>query len=347
MCTSAHRSTAGAVRDMATQPARSYWRMRNESLARLLGARTHSIALAQQGLLNHEQLQNAGISPYRIYRRSMAGEWSRVTRGVYNVMPEHSWPDRFAAVRLQAAWTGLLAVRNSIATGSCALALHGVWGLPLQIKPEVAGEEGISLQGPKGVRVRRYRNFPTVTKHGRLLATPVAALVQALPEMSRDTAVSTLDSAGNLGLITPEDLEALDCALAGRRGSRRVRAWLPLVDFRAHSPFESRARLQCHDTDLPAPDLQVEIFDGHGNRVARGDLGWQRTDGTWLLVDFDGRKYHEAPDALLVDRWRQNAIAMTARHTHLRFAWEDLRTGEIPQIIARALERDPPADDAQ
>src|SRR5699024_5823417 len=101
--------------------------------------------------------------------------------------------------------------------------------------------------GPQGVRVRRFREFATIQIHGRAVAAPVDALVQGLPEMSRNTAVSVLDSAGNLGLITPESLQEIGEKLRGRRGATKVRPWLSLVNGRALSPFETLARLQCLD----------------------------------------------------------------------------------------------------
>src|SRR5699024_4957621 len=157
--------------------------------------------------------------------------------------------------------------------------------------------------------------------------------------MSRNTAVSVLDSAGNLGLITPESLQEISEKLRGRRGATKARPWLSLVNGRAQSPFETLARLQCLDVGLPPATLQVEVWDENQRSIAHGDLGWQRSDGTWVLVDLDGKKYHESPGALLVDRRRQNAIALSGHHTHLRFAWADLRTGAIPRMIAKALRR--------
>lgn len=287
--------------------------------------------------MGRQQLFDLGFSSDQIYRRTQTGRWVRLTRGVYNVLPRHDWPDPYDITRRQAAWTGLLALPGSAATGLCALALHGVWGLPRILTPEVGLTSDRHGRGRKNVRVRRFQEFATVVIQGRRVAVPAAALVQALPGLRRDTAVSILDSAGNRGLIGPESLAEIGHQLRGKRGARKVRPWLELVSPLAQSPFETLARLQCLDAGLPPPTLQVSVWDEWNRAIAHGDLGWERGDGTWVLIDLDGRRYHEDPKALLVDRRRQNAIALTGRHTHLRFAWEDLRTGTIPETITRAL----------
>lgn len=292
----------------------------------------------QAGLLSKGQLHALGFSHEQLYYRLREGTWLRVTRGVYNVLPNHPWQDPFSAARRQSAWTGLLAVPRGISTGACALALHGVWGLPQWITPEVALPGGASSRGPGHVKVRRYAEFAVRRVLDRQFAAPVDALVQALPGFTRDTAVCVLDSAVHRRLIHQRDLQVIAERLAGRRGASRVYPWLGLVNPLAQSPFETLTRLQCLDADLPPPTLQAAVWDEGNHRVARGDLGWKRRDGTWVLIDLDGRRYHEGLDALLVDRRRQNAIALTHRHTHLRFAWEDLYTGIIPATIARALQ---------
>lgn len=301
------------------------------------GERATAVALGQAGLLNRRQALQAGFTPGNIDRILRNGSWLRVVTGVYQILPGDSWADSVQVTQVRAAWVGLLAVPGAVATGQCALAIHGVWGLPQQIQPEVALASSSYKSGPAGVRVRRFAPFPTTLRSGRHVATPLHALRQAVPELRRATAVSVLDSALNRGLIKAADLRELDRLLTGRRGARRARMWLRLTNGQSHSPFETRARLECHDAGLPPATAQAVVWDGGSGRVARGDLGWQRGDGTWVLADFDGRRYHSGPDAVYVDRARQNAIALAARHTHLRFTWEDLGTGLIPTTIARAL----------
>ncbi len=260
-----------------------------------------------------------------------------MARGVYDVLPNHEWDDPYDSARKRAAWTGLLAVPSGIAAGLTALAIHGVWGLPTDLMPEVGAILPNRPRAREGVRIRYIAECETVTINGREVAAPIPALVQALPELERNNAVAILDSACNRKLIKYDDLYEIRERLRGRRGSRKVYPWFPLVEPKAQSPFETYARLQCRDAGIPPPTLQVQIHDEVKGTYAYGDLGWQRRDGLWILIDLDGRRYHEDPRSLVADRRRQNSIALTGRYIHLRFAWEDLRTGAIPKTVQKAL----------
>lgn len=297
---------------------------------------TAPIALRQAGLLNRAQLLNLGFASHQINRLTRNGSWFRVTSGVYNVLPNHQWPDPMSTARLQSAWTGLLSHPRSISTGLCALALHGIWGLPRNIAPEVALPNGEGAPGASGVHVRRYRGFPTTHYCGREVAVPTAALVHALPHTTRAVGVALLDSALHRRLIRTDDLEVIETQLAGRRGAVRVRPWLTQADANAQSPLETHTRVQCMDAGLPTPHLQICIRDDAGNLIARGDLGWRRADDSWVLLEIDGRSFHDTPAALFHDRHRQNNIALAGRHTLLRFTAGEVYSGVIPEIVKRA-----------
>ncbi|UFU07683.1 endonuclease domain-containing protein [Ruania halotolerans] len=162
------------------------------------------------------------------------------------------------------------------------------------------------------------------------------ALAQALVGLNRENAVAVLDSALFLKKISPEDFARLPELLRKRPGCRRVRPWIDLVDGRAESPLETWARLSCMDAGIPVTDLQVELYDEDGIMIARGDLGWQRSDGTWVIAEIDGRGVHSQPAALYQDRSRQNRVLLGG-HTMLRFTNEDLRSGTLVNTVAAAV----------
>src|SRR5699024_8275847 len=113
--------------------------------------------------------------------------------------------------------------------------------------------------------------------------------------------------------------------LRGRRGVSRVARWWPLVDGRAESPLETWARLDCYDHGLPPHDLQVVLRDRRGAIIGRGDMGWRRCDGTWVIAELDGIQVHGAPDPLYADRHRQNRLLTETGAIVLRFTSADLR----------------------
>lgn len=300
-------------------------------------SRAEVLAGRQAGLINLSQALAEGLSEREVRTLLSRGQWRRVTRAVFRTgVPTHL--DQFDERRRQSAWLGLLAIPGASATGMCALALHGIHGLPVQIPTEVCPPGGFSLRGPREVRVRRYRSsVPVVLLNGFPVVDVVPALAQALPEMERAHGVAVLDSALHLGRATGGDLKVVERLLARRPGAPRAREYLALADGRAESPLETQARLCFIDAGLPPTTLQVEFRDSHGRVVARGDLGWRRTDGSWVIAELDGRDVHAAPEAVYRDRSRQNLLQTRARATLLRFTGRDLTSGAAVATVRRAL----------
>ncbi|WP_421735415.1 hypothetical protein [Cellulomonas sp.] len=219
--------------------------------------------------------------------------------------------------------------------------LLGVNGLPLDILPEVAIRGRRSHRPRDGVRVRQF-DCATSSRYGsHSIVDLVSALVQALPELPRPHAIAVLDDVLHRGLLSKEDLAGVRLRLRGRRGSAMAASWWQLVDGRAESPLETFARLRCVDAGVPPDELQVEIRSQDGRLLGRGDLGWRLRNGRWLIAEIDGREFHEAPEALLRDRVRQNALITSGRVEVLRFTSDDARSRTvIPMTVRAALTRD-------
>jgi hypothetical protein len=123
-----------------------------------------------------------------------------------------------------------------------------------------------------------------------------------------------------------------------RRGAASVRDVWDLVDPRAESPLETFARLDCIAAGLPPDDLQVVVRAADGTFRGRADLGGRRRDGGGVLGEIDGRGGHEAPEALLRDRRRQNALLATGRVRLLRFTAADLGASRaLVRTVAASL----------
>lgn len=285
------------------------------------------LAERQEGLLSAGQCNEAGVGERRREVLVRRGAWSRVTRGVFAtgaICARDGPPD---ARRRRSAWLALLAYgQSSVAVGACALALHGVAGLPLAIQPEAAVARGRHRNDRDGIRLREFDNgMETVVVSGRQVASVTWALAQAVPELDRAHGVAVMDSALNQGLIDEAGLHRAHDLARGRRGVARTHSWWAEADGRAESPLETFARLDCADLGVPPDDLQVVLTDERGLFVARGDLGWRIGPGRWLVAEIDGREWHESPEALLRDRRRQNAIVRSNVADVLRFTADDLR----------------------
>ncbi|MBZ2199508.1 type IV toxin-antitoxin system AbiEi family antitoxin domain-containing protein [Occultella gossypii] len=299
-----------------------------------------ALARSQGGLISARQCDELGISGDRRTALVRHGLWYRVVRSVYDCQLPTDDGNAFDRRRRRSAWIALLAAGpDAVATGMCALVLHGVWGLPQVIAPEAMLPGVRANRGPVGVRIRRGPRTGRIVRVGSARAVDVrTALIQALPELDRNTAVAVMDSALNRELIDTEGLAWVRRHLRARRGARRLEAWWPLVDGRAESPLETHARLDCLDHGLPPEELQLKVRDGHGRLLGRGDLAWRREDGTWVVAEVDGEDIHSATPALYRDRNRQNDFAIDSDVTQLRFAAPDVyRPGAIAAKVRAAL----------
>lgn len=300
-----------------------------------------TLARRQEGLVSAGQCDRAGVGAARRGRLVRDGVLGHPTRGVLDVEPGRDRRYDADHRRRRAAWLGMLALgQGAIAVGACALALHGVEGLPLDIRPEIALPGGSAGRHRADVRVRTFGRFESFRYGDRTIAALVPALVQALPELPRAHAVAVLDSVLQRGLLTDATFEVVRERVRGRRGAAGLAASWHLVDRRAESPLETFARLECVDAGVPPDDLQVEIRSSRGHLLGRGDLGWRLPHGRWLIAEIDGREFHERPDALLRDRSRQNALVSSGRVDILRFTATDLSTRAIvPSTVRTALNR--------
>ncbi len=308
-------------------------------------------ARRQEGLLAAQQCDAAGVGADRRASLRRAGLLLPVAWGVHDAGPscrsagdDGSYPGPSAHPddhrRRRTAWHALLAAGpRAVATGPCALALLGVHGLPARIRPEVAMADG-THRTPQGVRVRCVMPRSVHRVRGALVVDPVTALAQAVCELDRDHAVSVLDSAVQRSLVGPDQVGEVRDLARGRRGSRRAAGWWDLVDGRAESPLETRARLQCRDAGVAPDDLQVPVRGADGSVVARGDLGWWLGDGRLLVAEIDGAGPHSTPQALYRDRSRQNAVVATGALL-LRFTATDIRTRRVAPTVSGHL-RHPP-----
>ncbi|MBF0686174.1 MAG: hypothetical protein IR158_00200 [Cellulomonas sp.] len=308
-------------------------------------------AQVQEGLLDARQCDAAGVGSARRAALRRAGLLLPVVRGVHDAAPAleavvGGGPEAWAGAspedhrRCRAAWTALLALgrTRSVATGACALALLGVQGLPRDLRPEAALLDGSHRAPAAPVRVRCVTPDVVQRVGGARVVEPMTALAQAVCELGREHAVAVLDSAVQQQLISAERVDDVRRLTLGRRGSRSASGWWDLVDGRAESPLETRARLQCRDAGVPPHDLQVRVRDASGRVVARGDLGWWLADGRLLVAEIDGAGPHGTPEALHRDRARQNAVVGTGALL-LRFTAWDVHAGRLPATVSRYVPR--------
>lgn len=84
---------------------------------------------------------------------------------------------------------------------------------------------------------------------------------------------------------TTSSLEAALVRYDSRRGSRLLRVSLSLLCGRADSPPESEIRVAICDAGLPAPTVNMPVYDSIGRFVAQPDLTWMNLE---VALEYEG-----------------------------------------------------------
>ncbi|MGF0117758.1 hypothetical protein ACQFYA_15795 [Promicromonospora sp. Marseille-Q5078] len=275
----------------------------------------------------------------------------RSSRATAAVLRERSGSDLlFDHLRRRSAWAGLLAYGpEAIAVGACALALHGVEGLPSRISPEVALPRGSNRPDRAGIRLRQFESGMTTVAFGdprtgtRRIASPEWALAQAVPELSLENGLAVLDSSLRLEVVRPAGAARAHDLARGRRGiALRHELW-EWADPDAESWLESVGRWQCIEEGVPPDALQRPVRDGTGRLLGRGDMAWDLADGRVLVVEMDGHAWHDGEERFdRRDRDRDNAFAAAAGVDVLRFDVRHVRERLVGRQVRGFLARAAP-----
>ena len=136
-----------------------------------------------------------------------------------------------------------------------------------------------------------------------------------------------------LGLVDREALDQLVKRSRGRRGVARLRQLVSSLDpqtARTRTELERRFLKLCHQAGLTSPEVNSRL-----------DLGRERIepDFLWrdarLIVETDGRRFHDTATAFERDRRRDQLLAAAGWRV-VRFTWGQV-TRE-PSRVARTVE---------
>ena len=167
--------------------------------------------------------------------------------------------------------------------------------------PRSAGVIGHRLRAT-GVAIERRGGLP--------LVSPVDAWCQLAPHVSVRELVVIGDALVRRQRppATIGTLRSAVARCAGRRGKRALDAALDQIRPRTDSPAESELRLDLVAFGLPEPEVNVDILDDSGRRIAIGDLAYPHYR---VLVEYDGEHHrtdsgHYARDVDRLDDLARN-----------------------------------------
>jgi very-short-patch-repair endonuclease len=305
----------------------------------------------RQHLGRRRHLAAAGIGAQALADALARGDLLRIRRGVYapNQLPERARhlvsggsPDPAYVAHVRAALMSL--GPTAVAGGRTAAVL---WGFDMLVEPQLievvvpTSREG----APSGVALRRRRGSAAV-EHAvlgleplRLLA-PVTTVVDCALNRPLREAVVIADSALRAGAVTLDGLRELSGSLVHHPRGHRLRRVLDLADPSAASVLESLARLLFLQHGL-SPEAQVSLRDARGRFIGRVDFLFRDQR---LVIECDGRRWHDPEDARARDRVRDNELER-AGFRLLRLTWNDIvhRPQYVIALVRDCLEPSPVA----
>lgn len=194
--------------------------------------------------------------------------------------------------------------------------------------PKTAGV--LHVVTPPGVAVVRRRGIAghirelaadDVTSVGGVPVTTAArTFVDVAAKYPRAALVALGDAILRAGLATVAELGGVLDQQCGRRGVRRARQLLDLLNGRSESAMESILRLLLIDGGLPIPEVNVNIYDDNGEFLARADLLLRLAR---IVIEYEG-DHHRTDRAQFAHDVRRGSRLVAAGYLVLRFTADDV-----------------------
>jgi very-short-patch-repair endonuclease len=293
------------------------------------------LAEIQHGLVTRPQLRRLGATGAAIDHAIATGRLFPVFRGTFGL--GHRPTGREA--RLLAAV--LACGDEAVISHGTAAALIGLWDRPPQ-SIDITARAGRGRKLP-GVH-RRHTPLPRDDERWVFDAipctTPARTIVDVAGIVGEPALRHTIEQAAVARML---DLSEINTILTQRRrrGSRLLR--LVLDDWRRYQPnvrlrsvLEARLFQLVAQHDLESPRCNVELAVG-GSRL-EVDFLWPRQR---LIIEVDGGRYHDNPQALARDRRRDHLLG-AAGYRVWRLDWDAIVRGSASTMteLARRLGQD-------
>jgi very-short-patch-repair endonuclease len=281
---------------------------------------------SRQRLSNVSQLAALGVTQAHL-RDWLDGEAiRRIRRGVYADRPlplrgtyllSNGLLDLGFLAEIRAVMLGLS--DGAVVAGRCAALL---WGFDLAVEPTVV-EVAVA---PGGARKRAGVTLFQLTERPHRMLRPraldpirvldaVSTVLHCALTLPVNEAVVVADSAMRNRTVTRRQLADAVRRQHGKPHYRRLRKVLEWSDQKSGSVLESLFRVLLLEAGLIRPSSQVS-FKG----VGRVDFCWKEFR---LIVECDGRVWHDPDDARHADRRRDNKLVLQSWRV-LRYTWADV-----------------------
>jgi hypothetical protein len=185
-------------------------------------------------------------------------------------------------IRARAAW--LWSRRHGVIAGNSAAAVHGAKWIDARHPAEIRYD---NRHPPAGIRTWAdyLADDEMEMVRGIPVTTPARTALDIASRYPKGQAVATIDSLARATNLKIADVELLAQRNKGRRGIRRARSAIDLVDPGAESPRETWLRLLLIRAGFPRPTTQIPVYDEYRQLVAVLDMGWEDVK---VAAEYDG-----------------------------------------------------------
>jgi hypothetical protein len=226
-----------------------------------------------EAFLGSEAVASGRVTPY-----SLRAEFVAVHRDVFVARGT----ELTAGLRARAAW--LWSRRRGVIAGRSASAVHGAKWVDANRPAEILYD---NRHAPPTIKTwsDRVEEDEVTVIDGLRVTTPTRTALDLARRYPVGTAVAMIDALARATHLKMADVELLAGRYKGRRGIRRARIALDLVDPGAESPRETWLRLLLIRAGFPRPQTQIPVYDEYGQLVAVLDTGWEDMK---LAVEYEG-----------------------------------------------------------
>jgi hypothetical protein len=226
--------------------------------------RLHTVA--PHHIVATADIRSVGIDRHHLARLVAVGAIVRVGHGTYRVGSAVGRRDPIGTSR---------ALRAVISHESAAAWLGAdMIGAPDKLHLTAPRSRGRRHDAIDGVHLHRadLAFGERIVVGGAAVTTPVRTVLDVARSLPVADEVAIGDSLARRGGLTAAEILSAAVTLAGpgRRAALRV---AELIDPSAESVFESISRVVIHQSDLPRPQAQFNVFTG-GLWIARVDFAW-------------------------------------------------------------------------
>ncbi|MGH8890305.1 MAG: DUF559 domain-containing protein, partial [Acidothermaceae bacterium] len=208
----------------------------------------------------------------------------------------------------------------------CDETAAALFRLPLpravDISLQVATPSGAALVRRRGI-VGHIRDLPVddvTTVDGLPVTTAARTFVDLAAKHQRAALVALGDAILRAGYATVAEIGVVVDRSRRRRGVRLARQLLDLLNGRAESPMESVIRLLLVDGGLPTPEVNVNVYDGYGDFLARADLLFRAAR---IIIEYEG-DHHRTDKGQFAHDVRRGSRLAVAGYLVLRFTADDV-----------------------